>query len=53
MTVRRNSAMVAPRDLASVEYDINEKSHRQRVGAQRTDCGLSDGYQQNTSFGTK
>lgn len=35
--------------LAGVEYDIN---HRFTVscGAQRTDYGLSDGYEQNTSF---
>ena len=35
--------------LAGVEYDINEK-FTFSCGAQRTDYGLSDGYQQNTSF---
>lgn len=35
--------------LAGVEYDINEK-FTISCGAQRTDYGLSDGYQQNTSF---
>ena len=35
--------------LAGVEYDINEK-FTVSCGAQRTDYGLSDGYQQNTSF---
>ena len=35
--------------LADVEYDINEK-FTVSCGAQRTDYGLSDGYQQNTSF---
>ena len=37
--------------LAGVEYDINEKfTVSVSCGAQRTDYGLSDGYQQNTSF---
>ena len=35
--------------LAGVEYDINEK-YTVSCGGQRTDYGLSDGYQQNTSF---
>ena len=35
--------------LAGVEYDINEK-YTISCGGQRTDYGLSDGYQQNTSF---
>ena len=35
--------------LAGVEYDINEK-FTVFCGGQRTDYGLSDGYQQNTSF---
>lgn len=35
--------------LAGVEYDINEK-FTVSCGAQRTDYGLSDDYQQNTSF---
>ena len=35
--------------LAGVEYDINEK-FTVSIGGQRTDYGLSDGYQQNTSF---
>ena len=35
--------------LAGVEYDINEKL-TVSCGGQRTDYGLSDGYQQNTSF---
>ena len=35
--------------LAGVEYDINEK-FTVSCGAQRTDYGLSDGYEQNTSF---
>ena len=35
--------------LAGVEYDINEK-FTVSCGAQRTDYGLSDEYQQNTSF---
>ena len=35
--------------LAGVEYDINEK-FTVSCGAQRTDYGLSDSYQQNTSF---
>ena len=35
--------------LAGVEYDINEK-FTVSCGGQRTDYGLSDGYQQNTSF---
>lgn len=35
--------------LAGVEYDINEK-FTISCGAQRTDYGLSDDYQQNTSF---
>ena len=35
--------------LAGVEYDINEK-FTISCGGQRTDYGLSDGYQQNTSF---
>lgn len=35
--------------LAGVEYDINEK-FTVRCGGQRTDYGLSDGYQQDTSF---
>lgn len=34
---------------AGVEYDINEK-FTVSLGAQRTDYGLSDDYQQNTSF---
>ncbi len=35
--------------LAGVEYDINEK-FTISCGAQRTDYGLSDNYEQNTSF---
>ena len=35
--------------LAGVEYDINDK-FTVSCGAQRTDYGLTDGYQQNTSF---
>ena len=35
--------------LAGVEYDINEK-FTISCGGQRTDYGLSDTYQQNTSF---
>lgn len=35
--------------LAGIEYDINEK-FTVSCGAQRTDYGLTDGYQQNTSF---
>ena len=35
--------------LAGIEYDINDK-FTVSCGAQRTDYGLSDGYQQNTSF---
>ena len=35
--------------LVGVEYDINEK-FTVSCGGQRTDYGLSDGYQQNTSF---
>lgn len=35
--------------LAGVEWDINDK-FTVSCGAQRTDYGLSDGYQQNTSF---
>ena len=35
--------------LAGIEYDINEK-FTISCGGQRTDYGLSDGYQQNTSF---
>ena len=35
--------------LAGVEYDINRK-FTVSCGAQRTDYGLSDDYQQNTSF---
>jgi long-chain fatty acid transport protein len=35
--------------IAGVEYDINEK-FTVSCGGQRTDYGLSDGYQQNTSF---
>ena len=35
--------------LAGVEYDINEK-FTVSCGGQRTDYGLSDAYQQNTSF---
>ena len=35
--------------VAGVEYDINEK-FTVSCGGQRTDYGLSDGYQQNTSF---
>lgn len=35
--------------LAGVEYDINKK-FTVSCGAQRTDYGLSDGYEQNTSF---
>ncbi|MBQ7420418.1 MAG: porin family protein [Prevotella sp.] len=35
--------------LAGVEYDINDK-FTVSCGAQRTDYGLSDNYQQNTSF---
>lgn len=35
--------------LAGVEYDINRKL-TVSCGGQRTDYGLSDGYQQNTSF---
>ena len=35
--------------LAGVEWDINEK-FTVSCGGQRTDYGLSDGYEQNTSF---
>ena len=35
--------------LAGVEYDINKK-FTVSCGGQRTDYGLSDGYQSNTSF---
>jgi long-chain fatty acid transport protein len=35
--------------LAGMEYDINEK-FTVSCGGQRTDYGLSDGYQQDTSF---
>ncbi|MBR4730301.1 MAG: outer membrane beta-barrel protein [Prevotella sp.] len=35
--------------LAGIEYDINDK-FTVSCGGQRTDYGLSDGYQQNTSF---
>ena len=35
--------------LAGVEYDINEK-FTVSCGAQHTDYGATDGYQQNTSF---
>ena len=35
--------------LAGVEYDINDK-FTVSCGGQRTDYGLSDGYQRNTSF---
>ena len=35
--------------LAGVEYDINDK-FTVSCGGQRTEYGLSDGYQQNTSF---
>ena len=35
--------------LAGVEYDVNDK-FTISCGGQRTDYGLSDGYQQNTSF---
>ena len=35
--------------LAGIEYDINEK-FTVSCGGQRTDYGLSDGYQQDTSF---
>ena len=35
--------------LAGVEYDINDK-FTVSCGTQRTDYGLSDGYQQDTSF---
>ena len=35
--------------LAGIEYDINQK-FTVSCGAQRTDYGLSDGYQQDTSF---
>ena len=35
--------------LAGVEYDVNEK-FTVSCGGQRTDYGLSDGYQQDTSF---
>ncbi len=35
--------------LAGVEYDINNR-FTVSCGGQRTDYGLSDGYQQNTSF---
>ena len=35
--------------LAGVEYDINDK-FTVSCGGQRTDYGLADGYQQNTSF---
>ena len=35
--------------LAGVEYDINDK-FTVSCGGQHTDYGLSDGYQQNTSF---
>ena len=35
--------------LAGIEYDINDK-FTVSCGGQRTDYGLSDGYQQDTSF---
>ena len=35
--------------LAGVEYDVNKKLTLS-CGGQRTDYGLTDGYQQNTSF---
>jgi long-chain fatty acid transport protein len=35
--------------LAGIEWDINDK-FTVSCGGQRTDYGLSDGYQQNTSF---
>ena len=35
--------------VAGIEYDINDK-FTVSCGGQRTDYGLSDGYQQNTSF---
>ena len=35
--------------LAGIEYDINKK-FTISCGGQRTDYGLSDGYEQNTSF---
>ena len=35
--------------VAGVEYDINDK-FTVSCGGQRTDYGLADGYQQNTSF---
>jgi long-chain fatty acid transport protein len=35
--------------LAGIEYDINDK-FTISCGGQRTDYGLSDGYEQNTSF---
>ena len=35
--------------LAGVEYDVNDKLTLS-LGVQSTDYGLSDGYQQNTSF---
>ena len=35
--------------LAGVEYDINDK-FTVSCGGQRTDYGLSDGYQKDTSF---
>ena len=35
--------------LAGIEYDINDK-FTVSCGGQRTDYGLSDGYQQHTSF---
>ena len=35
--------------LAGLEYDINDK-FTISCGGQHTDYGLSDGYQQNTSF---
>ena len=35
--------------LAGIEYDINKK-FTISCGGQRTDYGLSDEYQQNTSF---
>ena len=40
---------IAHEILAGVEYDINEK-FTVSCGGQRTDYGLSDTYQQNTSF---
>jgi len=35
--------------LAGVEYDIDDR-FTVSLGGQRTDYGLTDGYQQNTSF---